>query len=224
MDRTEESQQPAALEELATDPSSRKRFLRMAGGGAVASALSVAIAACGDDEEAGDTFGGAGVGTKQFGAGDTGIVGYALFLEQLEVAFYEAVVASKKLSGRSGELAIRFAEDERAHVETLSGTYKSLGGEEQPAQKFDFPLGAPEEILGTAAQVESLGASAYLGQVDRIQSKQVLAAALSIHAVEARHSAALALLTGQAIAPASGFASPATSVDVLRQIRPFLVQ
>jgi hypothetical protein len=223
MDRTEQSQ-PAALEELATDPSSRKRFLRMAGGGAVASALSVAIAACGEDEEAGDTFGGAGVSTKQFGAGDTGIVGYALFLEQLEVAFYEAVVASKKLSGRAGELAIRFLDTERAHVETLSGTYKSLGGKESPAQKFTFPLGAPEEILGTAAQVESLGAGAYLGQMDRIQSKQVLAAALSIQAVEARHAAALALLTGQAIAPPSGFASPATSVDVLRQIRPFIAQ
>lgn len=222
MDATETAQPATALEELASDASSRKRFLRMAGGGGVAAALSAAIAACGEDDETGDTFGGAGVGTKQFGQGDTGIVGYALYLEKLEVSFYEAVVDGGKLSGRAAELAAAFADNERAHVETLTGTYESLGGENPIDQKFVFPLGARDQVLLLAAQIENLGANAYLGQVDRIQSKQVLAAALSIHAVEARHAAALQLLLGEPIAPDGAFGRPATSSDVLRQITPFL--
>ena len=46
-------------------------------------------------------------------------------------------------------------------------------------------------MLETAAAVENLGAAAYLGQARRIQTKEILAAALSIHTVEARHAAAL---------------------------------
>jgi hypothetical protein len=77
-------------------------------------------------------------------------------------------------------------------------------------------------IVTTAAQLETVGAGAYLGQVRRIQSKQVLSAALSIHTVEARHAAALALLRGQSITPDGAFASPSSSADVLRQTTPFL--
>ena len=42
-----------------------------------------------------------------------------------------------------------------------------------------------------AAAVENLGASAYLGQAPNIQSKEILAAALAIHTIEARHAATL---------------------------------
>ena len=45
--RVREPASPAALEELARDDSSRKRFLKMAGGSAVAAGLSAALAACG---------------------------------------------------------------------------------------------------------------------------------------------------------------------------------
>jgi hypothetical protein len=43
-------------------------------------------------------------------------------------------------------------------------------------------------VLETAVAVENLGAAAYLDQAHRIQSKEILAAALPIHSVEARHA------------------------------------
>jgi rubrerythrin len=221
MDRPDATQ-PSALAEVARDDVSRKRFLRMAGGAAAAAGLSAAIAACGDDEQLGNEFGGAGVGTEQYGQGDAGIVSYALALERLEVAFYRAAVESGKLSGRALEHAKRFGEAEAAHVKTLEGTLESLGGSEPEPPKFSFVLEQQEEILITAAQIENVGAGAYLGQARRIQSKQILAAALSIQSVEARHAAALALLLGRPITPDGAFAAPVTSADALRQIRPFI--
>jgi hypothetical protein len=221
-DPREPARPAGALAELAGDPSTRSRFLRMAGGAAVATSLSALIAACGKDDTPGNGLGGAGVAAERFGQGDAGIVGYALYLELLEVAFYDQAVKSGKLTGRALELAKRFGEEERAHADTLSGTLKSLGGKPPPGAKFAFPTSDPQELLLTAAQVESLGAGAYLGQVGRIQSKQVLAAALSIHTVEARHAAALAQLLGRPITPDGSFGAPATSIDVLQQTRSFV--
>jgi hypothetical protein len=213
----------SALDELISDARSRKRFLRMAGGGAAAAALSAVIAACGEEERTtGNQFGGAGVGTQQYGQGDAGIVSYALFLERLEAAFYEEAVKSGKLSGRALELFTRFGREEAAHIRTLEDTLQQLGGKEPEVPKFQFVLESQAGIVTTAAQLETVGAGAYLGQVRRIQSKQVLAAALSIHSVEARHAAALAQLRGESITPDGAFASPSSSADVLRQATPFL--
>jgi len=214
---------PSALEEPASDASSRKRFLRMAGGGAVAASLSALVAACGDDEEeTGNQFGGAGVGTEPYGQGDAGIVSYALFLERLEAAFYEGAVASGKLSGRALELAKRFGTEEGAHAKSLEGALEQLGGEEPELPKFSFVFENQPGILAAALQIESIGAGAYLGQVRRIESKQILSAALSIHSVEARHAASLAQVLGQPISPDGAFANPSPSSEVLSQLQPFL--
>ena len=215
---------PSALAELASDPSSRKRFLRMAGGSALAASLATLIAACGEDDQVGNQSGGAGPGTGQFGQGDAGIVAYALFLERLEVDFYDRAVASGRLRGRGLELAKRFGADERAHLESLTGALEQLGGKEPPEPKFQFDFENEARILESAAQLESLGAGAYLAQVPRIQEKKILAAALSIHSVEARHASALAELLGRPITPDGPFATPAPSADVQRQTDPYLTR
>jgi len=86
-------------------------------------------------------------------------------------------------------------------------------------------------VLKTAAIVENLGAAAYLGQAGKINSPDILAAALSIHSVEARHAAALntlvdngfkgsAALTGSL--PDGAFAKPLPMNEVLKQAQPFL--
>ena len=225
MDTTSGERQPQrALDELASDPSSRKRFLRAMGGGAAAATLSVALAACGKSTSkgSGNQFGGAGVGTAQFGQGDVGILNYALSLEYLETDFYAAAVASGNLSGRALELAKRFGAEEQAHVTTIEGTVRSLGGKLAQRHKGRFPLQDQGVILRAASQIETLGAAAYLGQVDRIKSKQVLAAALAIHTVEARHAAVLSTMLGQPISPDGAFAQPATSTDVSQLTTPFI--
>jgi rubrerythrin len=216
---------PSALEELARDPGSRKRFLRALGGGAAAAGFSLALAACGKSKSknGGNQLGGAGVGTAQFGQGDAGILNFALSLEYLETDFYRAAVASGKLSGRALELAKRFGDEEQAHVTTLEGTVRNLGGKPTQRHKTSFPLADRATILKTAGQIEALGAAAYLGQADRIQSKQVLAAALSIHSVEARHAAVLSTMVGGPISPDGAFAKPVTSTDVSQLVSPYII-
>ncbi len=219
-----------ALEELTRDPSSRKRFLKMMGGGvAASSAFAVVLAACGGDDGgggggAGTQAGGAGTSTaKQTGSGDLEIVNYALTLEYLEADFYAAVVGSGLFMGAQLDLIKTIGEHEDAHVEALTSTVDQLGGTPAEKPKTKFPLESAQSVLELAATVENLGAAAYLGQAGRIQSKEILAAALSIHTVEARHASALNTLTGKSATPDGAFAKPASMDEVLPMVKPFIV-
>ena len=73
-----------------------------------------------------------------------------------------------------------------------------------------------------AASVENLGAAAYLGQAPRIKSKEVLAAALSIHSIEARHAATINLVLKKSPTPTGAFATPVTMSQVLAAVKPFI--
>ena len=212
-----------ALRELADDPASRKRFLKLMGGGlAGASALSVLLAACGGDDEAAGTTAADTEAAGGTTTGDLEIVNYALTLEYIEADFYAAVVESGLFSGASLSLIETFGEHEATHVEALLATAKSLG---EPAAKPEttFPLESADAVLELAATVENLGAAAYLGQAGAIQDKEVLAAALSIHTVEARHAAALNILTKKSPTPDGAFAAPLSMDEVLPKVQPFLV-
>jgi rubrerythrin len=220
---------PNAVPELASDPTSRKKFLRMAGGTGVAASFAAFVAACGDDKSSSSssktptsTPKASTSGTEQFGKGDLGIANYALTLEYLEAQFYSDAAESGMLKGKILELAKGFGAEEQEHVDALIAMVKKAGGKPAAKPKAKFPLDSEKSILELAATVENLGSSAYLGQAGNIQSKEILAAALSIHTVEGRHAAVLNLATGAA--PASGaFAKPASAADVLKSVKPFLV-
>ncbi len=147
---------------------------------------------------------------------------YALTLEYLETAFYADVAASGLFKGAQLEMIKMIGAQEAAHVAALKGTAASLG---TPAAKpmTEFPLDSAESVLELAATVENLGAAAYLGQAAKIQSKEILAAALAIHSVEARHAAALNQLTGKSFVPDGAFAAPASMDEVLAAVKPFIV-
>lgn len=217
----------SALEEVANDASSRKRFLKMMGGAGAASALAVFLAACGDDDDDGGSSGNAKAeqGEQAAGGRDLQIVQYALTLEHLETDFYNAVIDSGVVKNRKlAETAKLIRDAEQAHVDTLTGVVKDLGGTPmRPKTTFASVLeGGEMMVLETAAAVENLGAAAYLGQAGRITSKDLLAAALSIHSVEARHAAALNQVVGKTIVPDGAFAKPASMAEVLPQVKPFL--
>jgi hypothetical protein len=214
-----------ALRRLAEDPVSRRRFVAATGTG---SALSLFIAACGDDDESttpsttSTTSGDEMAGTEEFGMGDLGIVNYALTLEYLEAAFYADVAKSGLFKGKELALLKKFGANEQAHVAALEQTAKQLGSP-APQPKTEFPLDDAKSVTTLAAQVENLGAAAYLGQAPRIESDEVLAAALSIHTVEARHAAVLNLLVGDPITPDGAFAIPKGPDEVLPAVQDFIV-
>ena len=231
MEQSTKEREPGALQELAEDPSSRKRFLKMVGGAGAASAFAIFVAACGDDEE--KSSGASGSDTmkkKETGSdkGDLEIVQYALTLEHLETDFYNAVLESGVIKDAAlGKTATAIRDNEQEHVDALMAVNKQLGGTsyKRPKTTFDDVIkGGPKMILETAATVENLGAAAYLGQAGRIKSKDILASALAIHTVEARHAAALNSVVGKTIVPDGAFAKPATMEEVLPSVQPFLVK
>ena len=215
------------MRELAEDPSSRKRFFKMMGGAGAASAFAIFLAACGDDDDESSSSSGTQTSkeTNDMAGGDLAIVQYALTLEHLETDFYNAVLDSGVVKDKAlGETAKLIRDAEQAHVDTLTGVVKDLGGTpERPRTNFDAVIeGGEKMVLRTAAAVENLGAAAYLGQAGRIQSMDILAAALSIHSIEARHAAALNAVVGKTIVPDGAFAKPASMEEVLPQVKPFL--
>jgi rubrerythrin len=229
----------SALRELADDPSSRKRFIKMLGGAGAASALTVVLAACGDDDKAASAAGSSTSNSMSSDAdnkSDLKILNYALTLEFLEADFYDKVINSGLVTDRATvALAKRFGSTEQEHVEALKATIKKLGGKAVAAPKTKFQPTLDkglQAVLETAATVENLGAAAYLGQAGNIKSKEVLAAALSIHSVEARHAAALNTLVGRGFGDGKGglegalpdgaFAKPMTEAAVLKAVKPFL--
>jgi rubrerythrin len=215
-----------ALEELASDPSSRKRFLTMVGGTGAAGALSVLIAACGGNDDK-KSSGGTAQSKSSANRGDLEIVKYALTLEHLEVDFYAAVIKSGVITDRKlAQTAQEIHANEQEHVAALTEAVKNLGGKPvRPRTSFDSVIkGGPKKVLQTAAAVENLGAAAYLGQAGRIKSKEILASALAIHTVEARHAAALNRAVGKTIVPDGAFAKPASMAQVLPKVEPFLVK
>ena len=215
-----------AVRELAEDPSDRKRFLRTMGGAGAASAFAIFLAACGDDDESSNGGGQAAAGDDRASMkGDLEIVQYALTLEHLETDFYNAVIDAGVITDMAlADTAKLIRDNEQEHVDALTATVKKLGGTpERPKTNFDSVLeGGPDMVLQTAAEVENLGAAAYLGQAGRIKSKEILAAALAIHSVEGRHAAALNSVVGKTIVPDGAFAKPASMEEVLPKVKPFL--
>jgi hypothetical protein len=216
-----------AMEELARDPASRRRFLSRVGGTAAAGSFALFLAACGSKKKTltpggSDPKTGAGAGTDRFGRGDIGIANYALTLEYIETDFYAKAVASGKLTGKLLEMAKRFGDQESQHVQALEAFVNDNGGKPPARPKTIFKLTDQATILQLAVTFENLGAGAYLGQADRIVSRDLLAGALSIHTVEARHAAALSVAAKVSPTPNGAFAVPTQAATVLDSIEPYL--
>jgi hypothetical protein len=219
----------AAMEVLARDPSERKKFLKMVGrnvgGAAAASSFAVFLAACGSSKKISTTAStpaGTPSSSGSGNAGDIKIVNYALTLEYLETEFYKKVVKSGLFSGPTQSLLQTIAAQEQMHVDALKQAAVKLGG--TPATKVvgKFPVTSAAQVAKLAATVENLGASAYLGQAGNIVSPEILASALAIHTVEARHAAVLNTLNKLSITPDGAFAKPADMATVLAAVAPFL--
>jgi hypothetical protein len=221
------------VRELARDDVERKNFLRMAGktmgSGAAATALGAFIAACGSSSSSSSSSATTGAASSSAAtssssnnsSGDLAIVNYALTLEYLESQFYDKVVKSGLFSGQNLSVIKTFRGEEHEHVAALEKVASSLG---TPAAKpkGKFPLKDAASVAKLAGAVENLGAAAYLGQAGNIKSKEILAAALAIHTVEARHAATLNLVLKLSPTPDGAFAKPMSMAEVLKVVKPFI--
>ena len=167
--------------------------------------------------------GGAGLallGAEPAGAatrGDVAILNFALTLEYLQSSFYTEAERRGALRTRRARRTARvLGAVERAHVSALRG---ALGTAAVKRPFFDFRGTTEDEdaFIRTAVAFEDLGVAAYKGQAYRIESRGLLAAAISIHSVEARHAAWIRYLSGAAPAT-SAFDEPKSMAEVNRLV------
>ncbi|MCA9862381.1 MAG: ferritin-like domain-containing protein [Thermomicrobiales bacterium] len=156
------------------------------------------------------------------------ILNYALTLEHLEYAFYRDGVGlftfgedSRGASIDTNLAAIR--DHEMAHVEALTQAITDLGGEPVAEATYDFgdAYTNPAAFLATAMALENTGVSAYDGAGQYIDDPDLLTAAGSIAAVEARHASYLNLLNGEIPFP-DAFEKPLPQEKVLAIAGPFI--
>jgi Ferritin-like domain len=145
-------------------------------------------------------------------ASDVGILNYALVLEYLQASFYTEAQRGGALSGKTAEAARIVGAVERAHVKAFR---KLLGSQAVRRPLFDFQ-GTTEQqqaFLKTAVALEDLAVAAYKGQAPKLRSKPVLAAAVGIHSVEARHAAWMRELFGY-VPAVHAFDQPASKKSI----------
>jgi hypothetical protein len=159
---------------------------------------------------------------------DLDVLNYALTLEHLEYAFYRDGIGMFTFGmdpfGMSIDTYLMNIRDhEDAHVKTLTGVIMQMGGTPVEEAKYDFGYGGdPQKFLATAAALENTGVTAYDGAGQYLKSADLLTAAGSIVAVEARHASYLNLITGEIPFP-EGFEQAKSKDEILAVAGPFIV-
>ncbi|MWG36113.1 ferritin-like domain-containing protein [Halomarina oriensis] len=165
---------------------------------------------------------------------DIDILNYALTLEHLEANYYTEALeiyseddfegfGSPGMETFSGgrprygtyQQYEKIRDHEVAHVETLSSVIEDLGGTPVEAAEYEFPYSSIQEFVELSATIEDVGVSAYAGAAPLIENDDLLAAALSIHSVEARHATYIRLQRERSIPfqAEDGAFDPARTMD-----------
>jgi len=182
---------------------SRRSLVRnsaLAGAGLAAISITgIASAQSGDATPATDTM---TSGESPF-TSDVDVLNYALTLEHLENAFYRDGLAMLGVNGFTAlgfqpgvfDFLSEIGAHEAAHVDTLTGVISQLGGEPVAEATYDFGYTDAAGFLKVSQALEDTGVSAYQGAAQYLMDNgDLLTAALTIHGVEARHAAYVAVL------------------------------
>lgn len=159
------------------------------------------------------TVGSGAVAAHDGSTSDVDILNFALTLEHLEYAFYRDGLAEFSESDIANSKSVKRLTDsvqwsvtdyfevirdhEKAHVDALTETIQELGGEPVGEASYDFGYSNATEFVATAQALENTGVAAYAGAAPAIGNKDLLAAAASIHSVEARHASMLNFANGE---------------------------
>ena len=172
----------------------RRSFLKALGVGGAIVMLPSLFSACSDENNS--TGPGTGGPVTLDLSTDTGIVNYAYALEQLEAAFYTAVVASTAfgtMTAEQKEVMTDLRNHEVAHRELLAAVLGSakIGNLALNQTTVSSAISSTASILKNAEAFEDLGVSAYNGAGKYPQDAGNLLLAGKIVSVEARHAAAI---------------------------------
>lgn len=173
------------------EPLKRRAFLKISGAGVATTAI--VLAGCEDTES--NKIKATDHDVVDLGSGDIGILNYAYALEQLEAAFYLAVVADPGFATTFNEEEMQILEDvknhEVIHREFLKAALgaSAIRGLEVDFSTIDFS--SRDSVLGTAKVFEDLGVAAYNGAGKLLVDVNYLLLAGKIVSVEARHAAAI---------------------------------
>ena len=169
-------------------------------------------------------------GSIDLGKGDIGILNYAYALEQLEAAFYTAVIASPYSGITMAEQAL--LTDIRDHEVAHRNFFKAALGTSAIANlEVNFSavnFGSRDSVLATAKAFEDLGVAAYNGAGKLIVDGNYLLLAGKIVSVEARHAALIRdLISNGSFADntainADGLDLAKAPSEVLTAAKPFL--
>src|ERR671910_1400131 len=131
------------------------------------------------------------------GLGDAAILQFAYQLELLEGSFYAEGVKAGLFADAFLEQIVAIRHHEMAHADAIATTLGELGADVPATPEFTFPNGTftdPTAFLQLAATFEPVGIGAYQGAAPALQSKDILAAAISIHNAECQHRCAINIL------------------------------
>jgi hypothetical protein len=131
---------------------------------------------------------------------DVAILNFALVLEYLQASFYTEAERVGALRGALAEQARVVGSHERAHVAAFRAVLGRAAAR-RPHFNFDGATESAKSFRATAVAFEDLAVGAYKEQLPSIRSDRYLAAAVSVHSVEARHAAWIRRLAG--VVPAS---------------------
>ncbi len=141
------------------------------------------------------------------GTGDIQVLNYALVLEELEAALYQAALAKlPSLGYASGSplfnVMTEFAQVELDHAAFLRSAITNAGGPAVSQYQYDTSrianATAARDVLELILQVEATGVRAYLGAIPLFsQASKYLQLAAAIQGTEARHTSVLTILRNQ---------------------------
>ncbi|OCK75682.1 hypothetical protein K432DRAFT_429248 [Lepidopterella palustris CBS 459.81] len=161
---------------------------------------------------------------------DGDILNYALTLEHLEDKFYreglanftQADFAAAGFNESFYKNLLEVSYDETTHVTFLTDALTAAGV--IPVQECTYAFGVTDvtTFVLTAAILEGVGVSAYLGAAASIINKDYLTAAGSILTIEARHSAYLRDAQGESPFP-QPFSAPLDFNEVYTLAAPMIV-
>jgi hypothetical protein len=131
------------------------------------------------------------------GLGDAAILQFAYLLEQLEGIFYDEGVNAGLFKGAFLDQVAVIRDHEFAHADAIATTLGQLGADVPAVPEFTYPDGVFTDVvafLELAATFEPVGIGAYQGAAPALESKDILAAAISIHNAECQHRCAINIL------------------------------